>query len=329
MRSSKTAVIVGRFQVDKLHSGHRKLFEEAYLNYERVIVVICDAYRRSKTDPLTYAQRKTMVLQELDKLNYQNPHHTVSTNVHLLKDTACNKVWSTNLDELISKYDMLYDCEFITSRDSFLPYYSGGIKATNIVDPVMASYDESVSGTKSRERIGNMPLVTNHASRMNAIQLFQHSYPIIAPTVDIAVIRFDLQIEKTVLLLGRKKNSVKYCLPGGFVDSDDESFTHAAERELFEETGIIAATVGKLQFEDSFKLKDWRFKGKDTVITSLFILNITQLSDTIKKTAKANDDLEELMWIPLKELENFIDNIQENHKVLINRILNKYKYVKN
>ena len=120
---------------------------------------------------------------------------------------------------------------------------------------------------------------------------FSYAYPRPAVTVDIIVIRKQIQ---EILLIERKHPPYENCwaLPGGFVDKD-ENLIDAAYRELKEETNIC-----KISLEQFYTFGD---KGRDLrghIVSVIYYGFI----DILKNNAVAGDDAAALKWFDIKNL---------------------------
>ena len=298
MKKNKIAVIVGRFQNFKLHAGHKALFKYANDNYDEIIVGLGTAYRKScKTDPLNVYTRTRLIKSEVNLATYQKMKFVK------LMDNKCDIKWSENLDFICEMSDVLEEgFDFLVGRDSFKPHYHGKYQNNFVEIPEI----EGENATKYRENLQSWIRTAHQKSfAIGAIWATQEQYPHVQPTVDIAAIR---EMDgKHYLLLGRKPSEDGWRLPGGFVDPTDESYAHAAARELGEETNIICG-FKRLQYVDSMKLADWRYrKGPDGVMTTLFVAPFKTNTDSgntsdsyIVGSMKAGDDLAECKWVELK-----------------------------
>lgn len=131
-----TGIIIGRFQVRKLHLGHIYLISTALEECDRVVILIgCLDVEKGETDddknPYTYYQR----VQAIRKIF---PH----VEICYLFDKESDKKWSRQVDMLCDDYTepILYH-----SRDSFKDSYSGKYPLKEI--PELPGY----SGTESRK----------------------------------------------------------------------------------------------------------------------------------------------------------------------------------
>lgn len=330
MSKKKIAVIVGRFQNYKLHDGHKSLIQYASDNYDKIIIALGTSRKKScKTDPLSVATRIRIIKRDMSLAAYQK------TTFIKLSDKKSDVDWSNTLDTLCSLYDVEeVGIDLIVGRDSFKSHYSG----KHINNFVEVPEVVSENATKYRENINDIAHIAHQKSfAQGVIWSTQQQYPKVHATVDVAVIRkLD---DKTLILLGRKHEEQGWRLPGGFSDPTDESYAHAAVRELKEETNIVVGHK-RLEYVNSIRLDDWRYRtGEDKVITSLFVCPFNNtgtgaMADSyILKDAKAGDDLAELKWVELsKDLgtDKFTSNsllpskLEPEHKKLFDVLISDY-----
>lgn len=333
MIKNKTAVIVGRFQNYKLHAGHKALFKYATENYDKIIVCLGTAVRKAcKTDPLSTYTRTRLIKREVDLATWQK------LTIVKVVDNKSDVKWSENLDFTCEMQDVLNEgFDFLVGRDSFKPHYHGKYKDNFVEIPEV----EGENATKYRENLKDYIRTAHQKSfAQGVIWATQEQYPQVYPTVDVAVIR-EMDGEH-YLLLGRKPTEEGWRLPGGFVDPTDDSYAHAATRELREETNL---SVGhkRLVYVDSVKLADWRYrKGEDGVMTTLFVcpmntdstLNPIRGDSYILKDLKAGDDLCEVKFVKLtrdlgtgKYTERALDStikLEPVHEVLYKKLVDNY-----
>lgn len=301
----KTGIIVGRFQSSQLTEGHVELINYVAKQCDAITIVLgdCEAVFTDK-NPLPFDIRKAMILNLYPFMVIER-----------ILDNPSDEVWSNNLDDIIQKYQnpVLYG-----SRDSFIKSYTGVFPFEEV-----PAYQE-ISATKVRERIKMIDSSEfNKPMREGVIYCTENRFPIVYPTVDIAIIGEDQNF-----LLGRKKEENFYRFVGGFVDKSDKSFMHAAFRELNEEISNIDTSdiLASLRFIDSFQIDDYRYRNtKDSIMTNLFTIMIKNRDENRnEKIYKAADDIEELKWF---SLENFdINQLGKAHHILYDA-LKKYLYV--
>lgn len=288
----KTAVILGRYQNFKLHRGYEAMLNYASTNYDKIVIILGKSYRKATdTDPLNVEIRKRII------------HRSVSSailnkldNILFINDCKTNEEWCSTLDTLVrSTCEGSFD--FLVGRDSFQPHYvEYGKYPDNFVE---VPEIPGVSSTNDRDSIDPSKIDDIFTFAKGAIWASQQPYPRVDVTVDCALFLTDPEHErKATLILGRKPNEKHYRLPGGFVDTSDETFRSATCREMLEETNIVLNTKD-LQYVESLNIHDWRYrKGRDTSRTNLFMakLDRTDTGTIFKmKNCKASDDLAEVV----------------------------------
>lgn len=292
MDKKKYGVIVGRFQNHTLTDGHLYLLRQVEQECSKVIVFVGKSSTiNTDRDPIPAEFIADFIKREF-----------FTYDVQIIEDHPNDLRWIENLDEKISKIVGENEICLYGSRDSFLKIYEiAGKYPCQYISPVNTS-----SSTEERKRIKDL-IINNKDFRKGLIYASQIRFATVYSTVDILV--YDKFEE--VLLLGRKKGSIKWCVPGGFVDVSDEDLVSAAKRELSEEVPNLL--YGTLRYLTSLKIEDFRYsRTKDSVMTHLFITYTT-----IQEHCKAGDDLDEVKWVPLKECEELLGN---NHKKFLKYI---------
>jgi len=281
-------VVVGRFQIDMLHEGHKRLFEYVFEKHDQVLVVVGDSVLpTTKNNPLSYGQRRDMLNEYFYKCWYdinleEFPH------VRRLQDHPSDDYWSQNLDALIREHDT--EAVLYHSRDSFKAYYTGEFPTFEV--PAV----DITSATAQREIIGKSEYYEYRDFRRGVIWANQQRFPTPYATVDAAVIRpvdgkWTKRTEGIELLVITKKGMTGLMLPGGFAEigSTDEA---DALREVEEETGVIAESP---DYVGSFVQNDWRYTSEvDEVRTRLFIC------DYVSGEPAGNDDADTARWVILQ-----------------------------
>lgn len=306
-------VVIGRFQVESLHEGHRYLINEAFHNHRKVIIFVgCARIQGSKYDPLDYQTRERML-----KVEYPD---AIILPIH---DRQDDQEWSETLDSAIrGVIPNLTGARLYGGRDSFKAHYKG------IFTPVsVESGIQFMNGREQREAIGRS-VRGSPDFRAGIIYATQQVFPHTRACVDMAVIKdeiFEADVDEMggkpvkakvyekgrFILLGKKPYEKKWRLPGGMVDPQDDNLEAAARRELSEETGL--SVEGSMTYLGSFKSGDWRFKnaGEMKPMTSLFLIPYSFGKE------QAGDDLSELKWHPLSSAER---EVVKSHKALVSAV---------
>lgn len=291
-----TGVIIARFQTPYLHEGHKNLIGSIKATHNKVVVVLgISPAVASKRNPFDFYSREKML-----RAYYEN------LIVLPLSDAASDNVWSENLDTLLTNTFPTENFLLYGSRDSFIPYYTGKLATKEL--PKKDNHSSTTVRTDESDKVQSsldFRLGINYAT--------QNIYPLVFTTVDIAVYNQD----GTKILLGRKPKATTWRLPGGFTDPTDDNFETAAKRELTEECGAIE--TGNMEYVTSLKIDDWRYRKEENKIITL--LYKTQL---LYGNATASDDLEEVKWVEVAQLQNMINNnqIAYEHKALIAHLIN-------
>lgn len=294
-------VIVARFQVHKLHPSQRRLIDLVCENHKKVILFLgVSVIPNTERNPLDFATRKVMI---------QNDYPNIV--ILPIQDCRSNKTWSFNLDNQIrmafgERTALLYG-----SRDSFIPFYEGRFKTTELTT------DTFYSGTEVRKQVSK-EILGSEDFRAGIIHANYGRYPVAYPTVDIACFNNEGQ-----LLLAQKPGEDKWRFIGGFVDPTDETLERAARREFSEESGNCE--IGELTYVSSHKINDWRYANdKNGIITTLFMGNY------IFGSIKPSDDISALKWFDITDFdeddyESYSDKIMFEHIPLMEALLNKIR----
>ncbi|NML20257.1 NUDIX domain-containing protein [Pseudoflavitalea sp. G-6-1-2] len=290
-----TGVIIARFQTPYLHEGHKFLINEIKGRHNKMVIVLgVSPVKGSRRNPFDFYTREKLLKQFEPELV-----------VLPLRDNASDQVWSQQLDALLTSTFSMEQFVLYGSRDSFIQYYSGQFAVEEL--PEKGNY----SASDIREENGDKVL-SSVDFRLGINYAYHGMYPKVYATVDVAVLNED----NSEVLLGKKHLAAQWRFPGGFTDPEDESFEAAAKRELSEECGPIE--VSEMQFVGSAKIDDWRYRNEtDKIITSFFKTTL------VYGKPHAADDLAELSWFPVNELQGMIEKnqITPEHHVLIQQLL--------
>ena len=137
--------------------------------------------------------------------------------------------------------------------------------------------------------------------------------------VDAIVFGYSKQDGVSVLLIQRKYEPFKgsWAIPGGFV-LDKESLEEAAERELFEETGI------KVNYLE--QLYTFGEPGRDPRQRIISVAYFGLVKTTQYQELKASTDAENAQWFSIKKLPPLAFDHKEILSAAINRLRAKIRY---
>lgn len=281
-KDPRVGVIVGRFQIDELHAGHKRLLTYVRTSHDRMLVLVgVRPAESSDTNPLTFEDRAAMIREYL-------PDATVLPVV----DRRDDEVWTRQVDELINTtYGYGVKAVFHVGRDSFKEHYHGRF-------PVEA-HDFGVDNIVAREvrnEIKNR-ILTTAGERAGAIKSTMNQTHRTTMMVDMFMVRSDGEGDFEILM-GKKEGEDLWRLPGGRVDPD-ESFAHAAAREMFEETRM-ATSGGQADWTyiGDYNVPDWRCRDTDRVSYRTVLMTAGYFSGK----AEGADDLPVVQWIPRRDL---------------------------
>ena len=132
-------ILVGRFQVAKLHRGHLDLIKSVCEKHKRVAIFLGVTKAMStKKNPLDFTTRKLMIQEKFPEIN-----------VLAVPDMASDRAWSRELDNRIQEVFPVGNPLLYGGRDSFVQSYTGQYPTKELVG------NEHFSGTEQRQRLGN------------------------------------------------------------------------------------------------------------------------------------------------------------------------------
>ena len=133
-------VVIGRFQVHKLHDGHKCILNAALRRHNRLIVLIgVSDHDNTRHNPLPFEFRRDVIIEDY-------PEALVVP----IYDVGSDQVWSQQVDSTIEALCPGTTYRLYGGRDSFIPKYSGKHKATELPTVVLKT------GTEMREEISGM-----------------------------------------------------------------------------------------------------------------------------------------------------------------------------
>jgi len=287
-------VIIGRFQLDKLHKGHLALVEHARKSHKKIIVFLgINDGNPTKRYPIDYGTREKMVKTAFPDII-----------VAPLKDMGDDKKWSKQLDDKIKEIFSHGSVTLYGGRSSFIPHYSGKHQTEQIDNAI------EDSSTSIREEISK-EIIDSEDFRKGLIYSSHNRYPNVYQTTDVAVIKGEN------VLLARKEHEKNWRFIGGFVDPTDKSLELAAKREVKEEADI---EIDNLEYITSLRVDDWRYANEESKIMTAFYK-----ADYIYGAIAPKDDIFELDWFEIDDLDQ--SKIVKAHWPLMDTLMSYLKFV--
>jgi len=330
VKIEKLGVIVGRFQTYWLTNGHKNLIKQVVEKSDKVLIIIGNTPTiLTDNNPLLPTLRVEMLKLYIRSITTKVVYYKT------LMDTPSDEDWSNNLDDLIDSYNgHIYNTTLYGGRDSFIRFYSGNYQTFDLGLLGSESATEYRNSIKSFEsyfiriltKVKYLSFICKFyekkvtellLSAFNAGVIYSSNitYPTSYQTVDVAVIKKSSTLDGYQIVLGKKPNTDKWCLIGGFVDVVDESLEISAIRELSEE--VLNIITYDIKYILSKRINDWRYNNtKHGIMTSLFITYFLE-----DKGIKASDDLEKVEFFTFKEAKEVIS---EHHTELLDEVI-KYE----
>lgn len=288
------AVIVGRYQIHQLQPQQIEMIRSVIGDNSRTIIVLANSLMRGTIkNPLDFQARKAMILEQFPKLE-----------VYYLNDTPKDNVkWSNNLDELINSKiwgDFIPKVTIYGGKTTVVDAYSGKYAIKEFEASTFVNIDE----LRKKIAAETKPTLEFRAGVM-AAQI--HRYPTAYQTVDVAPID-----ENNRVLMAKKPGETKWRFIGGFSDPTSMSLEMDARREVMEETGI---EVDDIKYLGSMLVAgDSRYYHEvDKIKTAFF------KAKYIYGRPTANDDICEVGWVPLNELNE--NTVADFHLGLLKMLL--------
>jgi bifunctional NMN adenylyltransferase/nudix hydrolase len=280
-------VIVGRFQVPRLHDVHKDLIKIVSTAHPKTIVFLgLSPLLGTRNNPLDFECRKKMVLSDFPEVT-----------VLYIKDCRSDDDWSRVLDKQISDIIGPNDTVLLYGgRDSFIRHYTGKFATQQLES------DRYISGSEIRKEISKR---TKESAEFRAGVIWSayNHYPTAYCTIDAAI--FDNDGER--ILLARKPAETAYRLVGGFSDPGSPSLEADVRREIMEEANI---EVTDPVYVGSALIDDWRYRNEiDRIKTTLFACRYMMGSP------RGGDDICEVRWFKLSDIKPG-DVVLEHHKLL-------------
>ncbi len=305
MAHSTLGVIIARFQVHRLHDGHRQFIDTVLSKHARVLILL-------GTAPLVGTLRNPLDADARRQMLLELGHHD-RISVVPIPDHTDNYTWSQLVDAAIAVFMSPNDTATLYGgRDSFIPHYLGRFPTQEIVLPT------SVSGTELRHQIYD-DTNKNEDFRRGVIWASGHRYPSVVATVDVGIFN-----PTGGMVLVRKSTETLWRLPGGFSDPNGNTFEQDARREVYEETGLHVESV---QYIGSLNVDDWRYRSDaDRIRTMLFY------APSAWGPLQAGDDVAEAKWYPFRYDQSIAEDspqlttlIVPEHRPLVSMLLRHYE----
>jgi bifunctional NMN adenylyltransferase/nudix hydrolase len=324
-------ILVGRFQIHRLHQGHRQLLERVARKHSRVVVFLgCTKTGPNRHNPLDYVTREKMLFKEFEYIELQKcvirthykTHESIAERFNIgcawgtpgciadhttysvqpLQDKKTDLAWSRELDARIDDAvgGIPAKVTLYGSRDSFAPYYGGKHKVVELDIEV----PPTLNATDIRERLTS-EVVASEDFRAGQVYNVGQRYPQCIPTVDVAIVhhmqeevgRVHDEIDYstcTELLLGRKPEETSWRFIGGHAETGTASYEDDAKKEALEETGL---SVTDVIYVGSALIDDWRHRNTENRIKTLLFV-----AHSMQSGGKGADDIAEVRWFNLDEL---------------------------
>src|ERR1035437_9137679 len=156
LKSGSVGIIVGRWQVPSLHSGHLGLLNHVANLHKNILIVVGSTTAKGTVkDPMDFQTRKSLFDSFISSKVYTNGWIKIAE----LYDQSSDEMWSQNLDALVAANFPGRQVVLYGGRDSFLSFYSG-IYPTQEVREIAAA-----EGTSIRASVAKMPLANEDFRR--------------------------------------------------------------------------------------------------------------------------------------------------------------------
>ena len=295
--------LVGRFQVHELHEAHKYLIDQVAENHKKVILFLgVPKVVGTKKNPLDFDTRKRMI-----------QHHYPDIVILALPDFGDDRRWSSELDKRVKEVYPIGEVLLYGGRDSFIPYYKSGGGHFDCKE--LDEYGTFVSGTEVRKMVSEQVKNSNDF-RAGVIYQSYNQYPKVHPCVDVAIL--DESEEK--VLLAKRPFEDGWRFIGGFSKPTDVSYEHTVRRKISEDAGRNLSTNNP-RYIGSCQIPDWRYQSEEDKILSILFITKKQFG-----RIDPSDDVSELKWWDISELEKDEKIITKEHKILLDMFLKNKKY---
>jgi len=296
MTKVNVGVIIGRFQIPKLHEGHRMLIEEVMSKSDKTIIVLgISELANSLTDPLDFKMREEMIRADFP-----------TAIITYIKDEFDDHVWSIKLDTIINDICLPNDNVIMYgSRDSFIACYHGKFATEELPSKI------KVSATEQREKAIKSMIYTSDF-RAGVIWSTGNRFISPIPTVDIIVFG-----DKGAVLCVMNKKRKTWRFPGGFSSTNSPSYEHDVKYIIEKKLHIITTEPS---YVGSCFVNDYRYRKEPQKIKTSIFTVVHKMG-----TLAPDDNIEEAKYFSIDKIKDLID---VEHLPIYNKLI-KYLEEKN
>jgi len=171
-------VVIGRFQIDELHSGHKAVIEHVLARHDKNIIFLgISPAIGTRKNALDYTSRKKKLEEAYgDRIEHIYPIHNKKFNCQ----------WAKSLDDKIREIYPIGSVVCYGSRDSFIKSYAPHGKFDNIE----LEAEDKISATEVRQQVKNKSL-RNRSFRAAMIYQANQSFPFNYSVIDVAIFNDD------------------------------------------------------------------------------------------------------------------------------------------
>ena len=296
-KSYSIGVLVGRFQVHELHEAHHYLINQVVENHKKVILFLgVPKVVGTKKNPLDFDSRKKMIQS-----------HYPNIVILSLPDFGDDRRWSEELDKRVKEVYPIGDILLYGGRDSFIPYYKNGGGKFDTKELDQYTF---VSGTEVRKLISS-EVKDSQDFRAGMIYQSYNQYPKVHPCVDVVIL--DESGEK--ILLAKRPYEDGWRFIGGFSKPSDSYYEHTVRRKVSEDAGS-SLSITDPKYIGSCQIPDWRYQSEEDKILSILFVAKKEFG-----RIEPSDDVSELKWWNITELEKNNSIITKEHKTLLDMFL--------
>jgi cytidyltransferase-like protein len=119
MLDPRVAVVVGRFQIDKIHRGHEIFLSTVLSKHDNLVIFVgVHSGQNTKNNPMGYLPRAQMLRNALKELS--KDHSSALVTIEPLPDMSDDTAWSKELDRRIAELYPRCKVVLYGGRDSCL-----------------------------------------------------------------------------------------------------------------------------------------------------------------------------------------------------------------